>query len=272
VSDLFALPRRHHRGDREVKRFVWRVFGYCLTGCTDEQVFFFIIGPGRTGKSVLANVLRELLGDYGLQADMKSFLIKKYDTAIPTDIARLRGARVEVASEANVNKQIDEALIKALTGGDPLVARFMRQNEFQFTPEFKLALVANDFPRVRRKDDAFWRRARVIPMNRVVPESEGDPGLQEKLRRELPGILALAARGCLSWQRNGLPLPPLVQEATERSCHMLHDRPHHLAQRWITYRRRSAVGDLFLGPYPAISPRYIETCAADGAMPHGANA
>ena len=203
-------------GDREVRGFLWRVFGYCLTGCTDEQVFFFIIGPGRTGKSVLANVLRELLGDYGLQADMKTFLIKKYDNAIPTDIARLRGARVVVASEANVNKQIDEALIKAMTGGDPLVARFMRQNEFQFTPEFKLALVANDFPRVRRKDDAFWRRARVIPMNRVVPKSEVDPGLQEKLRRELPGILAWAARGCRSWQKNGLPLPPLVQEATER--------------------------------------------------------
>jgi putative DNA primase/helicase len=184
--------------DREVMRFIWRVFGYCLTGRTDEQAFFFIIGPGRTGKSVLGNVLRELLGDYGLQADMKSFLIKKYENAIPTDIARLRGARVVVASEANVNKQIDEALIKAMTGGDPLVARFMRQNEFQFTPEFKLVLVANDFPRVRRKDDAFWRRARVIPMYRVVPESEVDPGLQEKLRRELPGILAWAVKGCLS--------------------------------------------------------------------------
>jgi hypothetical protein len=35
-------------------------------------------------------------------------------------------------------------------------------------------------------------------------------------------------------------------------CHMLHDRPHHLVQRWITYRRRLAFGDFFLGPYPAL--------------------
>ena len=174
------------------------MFGYCLTGSTKEQVFFFIIGPGRTGKSVLANVLRELLGDYGLQADMETFLIKKYGNAIPTDVARLRGARVVAASEANVNRQIDEARIKTMTGGDPLVARFMRQNDFQFTPEFKLVLIANDFPRVRRKDDAFWRRARVVPMNRIVPEGEVDPGLQEKLRQEYPGILAWAVRGCPS--------------------------------------------------------------------------
>jgi hypothetical protein len=32
-------------------------------------------------------------------------------------------------------------------------------------------------------------------------------------------------------------------------CHMLHDRPHHLAQRWLTYRMRWALGDLFSGPY-----------------------
>jgi hypothetical protein len=40
-------------------------------------------------------------------------------------------------------------------------------------------------------------------------------------------------------------------------CHLLHDRPYHLAQRWLTYRRRYAVGDLFLGFYhprpPAVS-------------------
>jgi len=34
-------------------------------------------------------------------------------------------------------------------------------------------------------------------------------------------------------------------------CHMLHDRPHHLAQRRITYLSRRALGDLFLGPYRA---------------------
>ena len=68
------------------------------------------------------------------------------------------------AIEANVNRHLDEAKIKAMTGGEPIVARFMRQNFFQFAPNFKLWLVANDQPRVRGTDQAFWRRVRVIPL------------------------------------------------------------------------------------------------------------
>jgi putative DNA primase/helicase len=204
------------KGDREFVNYLRRAFGYCLTGDTTEQVFFFVIGPGRTGKSVLANVLRELLGEYGLQASMDSFLAKQYDNGIPTDIARLRGARVVVATEANFDRQIDEAKLKTMTGGDPLVARFMRQDLFQFMPEFKLLLIANDFPRVRASSDAFWRRVRVIPIDRKIPAKQVDPNLMEKLRAEYPGILAWAVRGCLSWQQHGLPMPSVVKEGTER--------------------------------------------------------
>jgi putative DNA primase/helicase len=196
--------------------YLFRAFGYCLTGCTTEQVFFFVIGPGRTGKSVLGNVLRELLGEYGLQANMDSFLAKQYDNGIPTDIARLRGARVVVAAEANFDRQIDEAKLKTMTGGDPLVARFMRQDHFEFMPEFKLILIANDFPRVRASSDAFWRRVRVIPIDRTIPTKQVDPNLMEKLRAEYPGILAWAVRGCLSWQQHGLPMPSVIREGSER--------------------------------------------------------
>ncbi len=198
------------RGDREFVNYLRRAFGYSLTGDTTEQVFFFIIGPGRTGKSVLGNVLRELLGEYGLQANMDSFLAKRYDNGIPTDIARLRGARVVVAAEANFDRQIDEAKIKTMTGGDPLLARFMRQNFFEFMPEFKLVLIANDFPRVRASSDAFWRRVRVIPIDRKIPAKQVDPNLMDKLRAEYPGILAWAVRGCLSWQKHRLPMPEAI--------------------------------------------------------------
>jgi putative DNA primase/helicase len=128
----------------------------------------------------------------------------------------MRGARVVVAAEANYHRQIDEAKIKTMTGGDPLVARLMRQNDFQFMPEFKLILIANDFPRVRLNADAFWRRARVLPMDRPIPTTQVDPHLVEKLRVEYPGILAWAVRGCLSWQHNRLPMPAVVKEATNR--------------------------------------------------------
>jgi hypothetical protein len=98
----------------------------------------------------------------------------------------------------------DEAKIKAMTGGEPIVARFMRQNLFKFDPEFKLWLVANDRPRVRGTDDAFWRRVRVIPLDITIPSGERDPDLPNKLRAEWPGILAWVVRGCRKWQVEGL--------------------------------------------------------------------
>jgi putative DNA primase/helicase len=204
------------RRDNHFREYLQRLVGYALTGDTSLQEFYVLIGPGGTGKSLLAKVIREITGEYGVQADMNSFLIRQYDNNIPSDIARMRGARVVVASEANFDRQIDEAKIKAMTGGDPLVARFMRQNEFQFLPEFKLFLVANDFPRVRRKDDAFWRRARVLPIDRPVPPQRVDLKLGEKLQAEYPGILAWAVRGCQSWLKSGLPMPDAVLRGTTR--------------------------------------------------------
>ncbi len=119
------------------------------------------------------------------------------------------------AIEANAKRHLDEAKIKAMTGGEPITARFMRQNFFEFIPELKIWLVANDRLHVRGTDDAFWRRVRVIPLNIKVPESEVDPDLPRKLRSELPGILAWAVRGCLKWQKDGLAPPRTVRKAIE---------------------------------------------------------
>jgi putative DNA primase/helicase len=132
------------------------------------------------------------------------------------DLARLAGARMVTAIEANFNRHLDEAKIKGMTGGDPITARVMRQNLFQFVPEFKLWLVANDRPRVRGTDDALWRRVRVIPFEVEIPKEEQDPSLPSRLRAEWPGILAWAVRGCLKWQREGLDEPNAVSQATGR--------------------------------------------------------
>ena len=149
---------------------------------------------GNNGKSTLVNLIRDMLGDYGCHTPTETLLTKQYDNNIPVDLARLAGARMVTAVEANFNRHLDEAKIKTMTGGEPIVARFMRQNLFKFDPEFKLWLVANDRPRVRGTDDAFWRRVRVIPLDITIPSGERDPKLPEKLRVEWPGILAWAVR------------------------------------------------------------------------------
>ena len=196
-------------------RLFQKAVGDSLTGDMSEQVFFFVYGRGNNGKSTLVNLIRDMLGDYGLHIQTETLLVKQYDNAIPADLARLAGARMVTASEANANRHLDEAKIKGMTGGEPITARFMRQNFFQFEPEFKLWFVANDRPRVRGTDEAFWRRVRVIPLTIKIPEAERDPDLPTKLRAEWPGIFAWAVRGCLKWQREGLGQPNVVASATK---------------------------------------------------------
>ena len=202
--------------DADFQAFIQKAVGYTLTGITTEQVLFFVYGKsGNNGKSTFVNLVRDMLGDYGIHTPTETLLVKQYDNAIPADLARLDGARMVTAIEANFNRHLDEARIKSMTGGEPITARFMRQNFFQFVPVLKLWLVANDRPRVRGTDEAFWRRVEGMPFTVKIPEAERDPDLLTKLRAEWPGILAWAVRGCLKWQREGLGEPDVVRLATK---------------------------------------------------------
>ena len=162
------------------------------------------------------NLVRDMLDDYGCHTPTETLLVKQYDNAIPADLARLKGARMVTAAEANFNRQIDEAKIKTMTGGEPITARHLRQNFFTFTPEFKLWMMANDFPRVRGTADAFWRRVQVLPFEAEFAKDEIDPDLSVKLRAELPGILAWAVRGALAWRKEGLGTCQAVQAGNDR--------------------------------------------------------
>lgn len=204
-------------GDRALMKYIKKCAGYSLTGSTQEQVFFFCYGKsGSNGKSTLVNLMRDMLGDYSRHTPTETLLTKQYDNNIPADLARLAGVRMVSAIEANFDRHLDEAKLKSMTGGEPITARFMRQDFFEFTPAFKLWLVANDMPRVRGTDTAFWRRVRVVPFEIQIPDSEKDPELPEKLRQELPGILAWAVRGCKQWRAEGLIEPVAVRQASRR--------------------------------------------------------
>jgi putative DNA primase/helicase len=198
-----------------------------------------------------------MLGDYGLHTQTETLLVKQYDNNIPADLARLAGARMVTAIEANVNRHLDEAKIKGMTGGEPITARFMRQNFFQFVPEFKLWFVANDRPRVRGTDQAFWRRVRVIPFTVEIPLAERDLDLPTKLRAEWPGILAWAVRGCLKWQREGLASPDVVASATEGWQQQM----DHL-QNFIAEEVEIAPG--FKTPASRLFDRYQKWCVQHG--------
>src|SRR5262249_26561535 len=200
-------------GNASLMDYLQRVAGYCLTGDVSEQCMWFLYGTGCNGKSTFVGTIRDLMGDYGAQLVAELLMVKTHE-AHPTERADLFGKRFVATIETEEGKRLAEALMKQLTGGDNIRARRMRQDFFEFTPTHKLWLVANHKPVIRGTDHAVWRRIKMIPFSVTIPDEEKDPGLPNKLKAELPGILAWAGQGCLAWQRNGLGEPDEVRQAT----------------------------------------------------------
>ena len=202
-------------GDKELEFYLQRMVGYALTGSTQEHALFFLYGTGANGKSVFVNTLATILGDYATNAPMDTFMETRTDRH-PTDMAGLRGARFVAAIETEQGKRWAESKLKNLTGGDKISARFMRQDFFEFFPQFKLFVAGNHKPAIRNIDEAMKRRLHLIPFTITVPPERRDKNLQQKLLAERDGILAWAVQGCLDWQRHGRLRPPQrVVDATE---------------------------------------------------------
>ena len=199
--------------DPEVRHFLRRAIGYTLTGSNTEQILLVLYGHGMNGKSTFVETMLELFGDYGQQAPTETFLDTR-DGGIPNDIARMIGTRFVAASESGAGRKLNETLVKRMTGGDTLTARFMRSEFFEFQPQFTPWLSTNHRPEIRGTDHAIWRRIKLIPFNIEIPYDQRDEKLKDKLRTEFPGILAWAIRGCRDWQTDGLQEPDSVQAAT----------------------------------------------------------
>ena len=194
--------------------FLKRAVGYSLTGDVSEQCLFIFFGSGANGKSTFLRAVNMISGDYGQQTATETLLVRQRG-AIPNDIARLKGARFITASEAEAEQRLAESLIKQMTGGDIISARFLHQEWFDFEPTYKIFLGTNHKPVIKGTDYAIWRRIKLVPFEVTIPEQERDRDLLNKLQDELPGILAWAVNGCLEWQKNGLGVPEEVSEATK---------------------------------------------------------
>lgn len=190
-----------------------RYAGYSLTGDVREQIFLFCYGKGANGKSALLAILRSIAGDYGLQLD-PAVLTDNGRDLHPTGLTDLRGARLATTIETEGDRRMAEALVKQLTGGDPIRARRMRMDYFEFLPTHKLWFAGNHLPVIRGTDLGIWRRIALLPFEQTFEGDKADTTLLTKLAGERPGILAWALRGCLEWQRDGLMVPERVKAAT----------------------------------------------------------
>ncbi len=190
-----------------------RAIGYTMTAKINEECFFVLWGSGRNGKSKLIETIRYLLGDYVKGASFDTFVARKGDEKL-NDIAGFRGSRCIIASESEHSKRLAESKIKRMTGDEAVTAEFKYQEQFDYTPQYKIWLITNYKPKIVGTDDGIWDRTHLLPFTRYFTAEERDLDLGEKLKAEAAGILNWAIEGALAWQQQRLSVPDCVKQAT----------------------------------------------------------
>jgi putative DNA primase/helicase len=197
--------------------FLHQWFGLSLTGDVTEQKLMFLYGKGANGKSVLVDVVSYVAGDYGETVPIETFLdhgkSRNAGQATP-DLAILPGVRMLRTSEPEKNSRLAEAMLKLITGGEPIQARHLNRDFFKFYPQFKMTISGNYRPGISGADEGIWRRLRQVPFNVTIPKEERDIHLPEKLRAEASGILNRLLDGLRLWCDKGLIEPEAVTQAT----------------------------------------------------------
>jgi putative DNA primase/helicase len=198
----------------ELINFVQTAAGWALTGDISEQTMFILYGSGANGKSTFLNTIMYLLGDYAIATPTETFMKKSGDQHT-NDIARLRGTRVVTTTEADQGRRLSEPLIKKITGNDPMTARFLYGEYFNFVPTFKIFMATNHKPVIKGTDYGIWRRIKLIPFTTRITEEKQDKHLEFKLREEASGILNWLLEGVERWKRERLKAPVIVLNATD---------------------------------------------------------
>ena len=199
-------------GDTELAEYLQRLVGYSMTGLTHEQIMIFLVGDGSNGKSTFVNIIKEIMGSYGKQTNSSTFIAKndKSSNGANNDIARLNGSRFVSAIESEQNEKLSESIVKQVTGGEPVLARFLNQEFFEFIPQFKVFFTTNHKPIIKGVDNGIWRRIKLVPFNLRMTEEEKDKKLTEKLKNEMSGILNWCLEGAMKYLEDGLKEPKII--------------------------------------------------------------
>ena len=206
-------------GDASLRDFLQIAAGYTATGDTSEERLFFIYGPTASCKSTYLEAMKITLGDYAKTSDFDTFIKRKQVGGVRNDVARLCGSRMVTTSEVDEKQELDENLIKNCSGSDTVTVRFLFKEAFEFKPQFKLWLGANEVPKVRDADDgSMWRRLLRIPFNHTIPKEDRRATVKATLTNPNiagPAILAWMVEGCLKWQQDGLEVPNIIEQSTD---------------------------------------------------------
>ncbi len=253
------------QGDRELIGFVQRLAGYSSMGVVSHHILPFLHGAGGNGKSVMLDVLVQLLGDYATTAPANFLMTGRSDESA---IARLSGQRLVVCSEIDQSARFDEAKVKLITGGDKLTARFLYGQFFTFTPSHHLWLMGNHQPRVEAGGESFWRRLRLVPFNVTVPKLQRIERLAQIMAdEEGPGILAWIITGAVTAHRDGLAEPAAVMAATAE-----YESEEDALGRFFADRCKTAASDQAKVKTSELRQAYEAWCRDAGEAPMSSKA
>lgn len=215
ISPLWESTIRQIIPNDEVRAYLQKFIGYCLTGLTREEKFLFLYGEGGGGKGTFIETIGKILGDYADTIPIDVLLTARNDAGSgnePTpQIAKMAGLRLVLTSESGRGRKFNDARLKLLTGGDKQTARFLHCEPFTFTPTGKIVMSSNYMPTVTdATDKGIKRRLIIVPFTADI-ETIRDITLKEKLLqdKEKQGILSWCVKGCIQWQREGLGALPV---------------------------------------------------------------
>jgi P4 family phage/plasmid primase-like protien len=187
--------------DDEVQDYFQKLVGYTLTGHTNLQQMWLMVGRGSNGKSTLLRILQRVLGPGYAQQTPESVLFGRPSAGgASSELVRLKGVRCALLTETGYGQSINEERVKALVAADTVAARGLYREFEEFTPQAKFFLATNHLPVVRGSDKGIWRRLVVVPFDNEF-EVHADPTLYQDLVDELPGIFAWAVRGAVRWYK-----------------------------------------------------------------------
>lgn len=204
-------------GSREDIAFVQRFAGYTLTGSVDEEALLFMQGQGANGKSVLANILSRVLGDYAVTVGSELLAVTKHESEVSRLKVRLRGARMVLVNEVGQNDTFNDQRVKEIVSREAISGRFLYGEAFDFMPTHKLWVRGNHRPAVLDSGDGMWRRIILLLFARQFSLEERVRDLdQQLLEEEGSGILNWCIAGCLEWRKSGLSIPLSISRETAR--------------------------------------------------------
>lgn len=215
--------------DNENKiNYLQKVLGYSLLAGNPLEIFVILYGFTRTGKGTLTSTVFHLLGDYA-QNIMPASLVKKSNVSgsnATPDFARLQGCRFLNMSEPETNLNIDEALLKTITGGDVISTRFLHKELFDYIPQFLLFINTNHLPSITDVTVFESNRVIIIEFNRHFEENERDNTLKEYFKepQQMTGIFNWLLQGLKKYKEEGLIPPEEIKKATKEyqySCDKL---------------------------------------------------